>query len=90
MIGSIAPKYGYGNSLPMLVTNDSLTTACLAANLNAVCLDFVARQKIQGTNLNLYMVEQLPVIAPEDYDRQFGNTTARALGRVHTNAVHRG
>ena len=33
VIGSIAPKYGYGNSLPMLVTNDSLTTACLAANL---------------------------------------------------------
>ena len=83
VIGSIAPKYGYGNSLPMLVTNDSLTTACLAANLNAVCLDFVARQKIQGTNLNLYMVEQFPVIAPEDYDRQFGNTTARALVRDH-------
>ena len=83
VIGSIAPKYGYGNSLPMLVTNDSLTTACLAANLNAVCLDFVARQKIQGTNLNLYMLEQFPVIAPEDYDRQFGNTTARDLVRDH-------
>ena len=83
VIGSIAPKYGYGNSLPMLVPNDSLTTAYLVANLNAVCLDFVARQKIQGTNLNLYMVEQLPVIAPEDYDRQFGNTTARDLVRDH-------
>ena len=83
VIGSIAPKYGYGNSLPMLVTNDSLTTACLAANLNAVCLDFVARQKIQGTNLNLYMLEQFPVIAPEDYDRQFGNTTAQDIVRDH-------
>ena len=57
--------------------------ACLAANLNALCLDFVARQKAQGTHLNWYTVEQLPVIAPADYDRQFGETTARALVRDH-------
>ena len=36
------------------------------------------------TNLNLwYIVEQLPVIAPEDYDRQFGEKTARDLVRDH-------
>ena len=57
--------------------------ACLAANLNALCLDFVARQKAQGTHLNWYTVEQLPVIAPEDYDRQFGEKTARDLVRDH-------
>ena len=34
MIGSIAPKYGYRNSLTMLLPNDSLTTAWLVANLN--------------------------------------------------------
>ena len=45
--------------------------------------DFVARQKAQGTHLNWYIVEQLPVIAPGDYDRQFGNTTARELVRDH-------
>ena len=28
-------------------------------------------------------VEQLPVIAPKDYDRQFGSTTARDLIRDH-------
>ena len=83
VIGSIAPKYGYGNSLPMLVPDDAQAATCLVANLNALCLDFVARQKIQGTNLNLYMVEQLPVIAPEDYGRQFGNTTARDLVGDH-------
>ena len=28
-------------------------------------------------------VEQLPIIAPGDYDRKFGNTTARELVRDH-------
>ena len=83
VIASIAPKYGYGNSLPMLVPDDAQAATCLMANLNALCLDFVARQKVQGTHLNWYIVEQLPVIAPEDYDRQFGNTTARDLVRDH-------
>ena len=83
VIGAIAPKYGYGNSLPMFVANASLTTACLAANLSSFCLDFVARQKIQGTNLNLYMLEQFPVIRPVDYDRELGDTTVRDLVRDH-------
>ena len=53
------------------------------ANLNAMCVDFVSRQKAQGTHLNWYIVEQLPVIAPADYDRTFGETTARDLVRDH-------
>ena len=83
VIASIAPKYGYGNKVPLLIPDDALTATYVVANLNAVCLDFVARQKIQGTTLNLYIAEQLAVIAPEDYDREFGNTTARDLVRDH-------
>ena len=33
--------------------------------------------------MNWYIVEQLPVIAPADYDRAFGSTTARDLVRHH-------
>ena len=33
--------------------------------------------------MNLFVLEQLPVIAPGDYDRQFGDTTARDLVRDH-------
>ena len=83
VIASIAPKYGYGNKVPLFIPDDSLTTVYLVANLNSVCLDFVARQKIHGTSLNLYIVEQLPIIASGDYDRQFDNTTARDLVRDH-------
>ena len=40
-------------------------------------------RRFKGTSLNWYIVEQLPVIAPGDYDRQFGSTTARDLVRDH-------
>ena len=55
----------------------------LVANLNAMAFDFVARQKVHGQTLNLFIVEQLPVIAPAGYDRRFGAATARDLVRDH-------
>ena len=53
------------------------------ACLNSFPFDFVARQKVQGQHLNWYIVEQLPVIEPDDYDRRFGTTTAREIVRDH-------
>ena len=55
----------------------------IVANLNATPFDFVSRQKVPGNNFTLYLLEQLPVIAPEDYDRRFGDMTARDLVRDH-------
>ena len=83
VIASIVPWAGYGNTVPLLLSADPLATAYLMANLNAICVDFVARQKAQGTHLNWYIVEQLPVIAPDAYDQKFGNKTARDLIRDH-------
>ena len=87
-IASLVPLVGLGNTLPILVNDPGVqpnpdTIFKLLANLNSFCLDFVARQKAQGTHLNWYIVEQLPVISPADYDRQFGDTTARELVRDH-------
>ena len=83
VISTVIPWSGIGNKIPIFVAEDPTVTTCLVANLNAISLDFVARQKIQGTSLNLYIVEQLPVVADGDYDRRFGNTTARELVREH-------
>ena len=83
VIASIVPWAGYGNTVPLLLSADPLATACLMANLNAICVDFVTRQKAQGTHLNWYILEQLPVIAPDAYDQKFGNKTARDLIRDH-------
>ncbi|MDE2931234.1 MAG: hypothetical protein OXQ27_09945 [Chloroflexota bacterium] len=79
-----ASLVGNGNSqVEDSSISGSEVVSCLVANLNTLCLDFIARQKIQGTNVNWYIVEQLPVIAPDAYDRWFGQTTARALVRDH-------
>ncbi len=81
VVAAAIPQVGCGNSLPVLV-EESLSgrnAACLLANLSSFGLDYVARQKVQGANLNWYIVEQLPVIAPADYDRKFGTMTAGEL-----------
>ncbi len=87
MIAAIVPHAGCGHTLPVLLPSESGFdedgTACLLANFNSLAFDYVARQKVQGTHLTWYTVEQLPVIAPADYDRAFGATTARDLVRDH-------
>ncbi|MDE0197365.1 MAG: hypothetical protein OXK78_04165 [Caldilineaceae bacterium] len=86
MIATVAPKVGFGDSVFLLMPEEKMTatgTCNLVANLCSLSLDYVIRQKLQGTNLSWYIVEQLPVIAPADYDRAFGATTARDLVRHH-------
>ena len=88
MIASIIPRVGAGHSLNLLVLPDliefaALYASSLVANLNSMAFDFVSRQKVPGNNFTLYILEQLPVIAPEGYDLRFGEVTARELVRDH-------
>ena len=87
MIASIIPRVGAGNKVPLLLPQDANsdidTMAHLLANVNCVPFDYVVRQKIQGTAMNWYIVEQLSVIDPDDYDRRFGDKTAREIVRDH-------
>ena len=45
VIASLVPRAGYGNTIPLLVGIGAMDNAQLVANLNSMCLDFVARQK---------------------------------------------
>ena len=92
VIAAIVPRAGFGNSIPILSSTNGPETdilngdgdiSLLVANLDAVAFDFVARQKIQGTHLNLYILEQLPVIAREDYGVHFGDKTAQDIVQDH-------
>ena len=47
----------------------------LSANINSMAYDYFARQKVQGQNVNWFIVEQLPLIVPSAYSRSLGNTT---------------
>ena len=86
MIAAIGPYAGYemnANNIHLPSRNRSATCCCIVANLNSVPLDYVVRRKMQGTTLNWFIIEQLPVIAPADYERQLGNKTARDMVRDH-------
>ena len=87
MIAAAIPLVACGHTLPILVSDngslDAVKAACILGNLNGFSFDYIARQKVQATHLTWYIIEQLPVIAPSDYGRQFGNTTARELVRNH-------
>ncbi len=86
MIAAFGPQAAYEVNANNILFNeqlDSVSYCCLLSNLNCIPYDYVVRQKMQGTTLNWYIVEQLPVIAPADYDRSFGATTARDLIRNH-------
>ena len=86
-VATIIPWNGVSYTLPMLLPIKDLFSASAAAyflsTLTSFCFDYVARQKLQGASMSLASLEQLPVIAPTDYDHCFGSTSARDLVRDH-------
>ncbi len=59
------PAVGVGNSLPLL---SAPRLPLLLAALASLPVDFLARCKHAGANLNFFKLEQLAVPAPQDYD----------------------
>jgi hypothetical protein len=74
MIACIAPGFGFGNKLPLWIPEDgheigyAKTAPLMLANFNAFAFDFVTRQKLQGQTLNLFIVEQLPMITRQQFE----------------------
>jgi hypothetical protein len=82
-IAALLPTVAFGNKVPLLLREGETSDEwLLAANLNSTPFDYVTRQKVQGQTLNLFIVEQLPVIVPERfYDTKFGSSSATDLLR---------
>lgn len=81
LIAAIVPQVAAGNKLPLLDDLDARESALLIGNLNSIPCDYLARNKIQSRNLNKYILEQLPIIPPSAYTREFGPKTAAAIVR---------
>ncbi len=86
MIAAIIPGTAAGNKLPMLLPDGIATNTeyvavapLLLANLNSMAFDFVTRQKVQSTSINLFILEQLPVIAPARFDEPLPAAFATAM-----------
>jgi len=68
VISSFIPLNGVGHTSPLIfsATRPELVAA-LQANLSAIALDFVARQKIGGAHLTYGYLNQLPILPPAAY-----------------------
>lgn len=67
VIFSVIPATAVGNTMPLINFNkkSAKEICCFIANMNSIVLDYIARQKLGGTALNFFIINQLPVIPPE-------------------------
>jgi len=64
-IATIIPNYPSVYTLNLILNISAIEAIFLVSNLNSFTLDFVARQKISGSSLKQYVLEQLPIV---DFD----------------------
>ena len=72
-ISGVVPLSALGNSLIMVKPGSAVSgkkIACLIGNLCSMVLDAIARWKVSGTNLNLFLVQQFPVLPPSSYSEE--------------------
>jgi hypothetical protein len=70
VIASVVPRTAVGNSLALLFFSNTLSAfhcSVFLANVCALVFDYVARQKMGGTNFNFFIPKQLPVLPPAAY-----------------------
>jgi hypothetical protein len=70
MVTSVIPRTAAGHSIFLMLPSSRVSlSALLPASLSSFVLDFVTRQKMAGSNLNFFLVKQLPVLPPTIYDQ---------------------
>jgi hypothetical protein len=68
VIAAVYPAMAIGHSIRNLFVVDQPRIAiAFIACLSSLVLDYVARQKVAGTNLTVEIVQQLPVLPPSYY-----------------------
>jgi hypothetical protein len=85
-IVTLVPKVGFGNSGYLLFMQSAAERiASLLACTNSRVVEFAARQKIGGANLNKFIVEQFPILAPAQlHDEHIKLITPRVLELTYT------
>ncbi len=70
LIAACAPLAGFTNHFILVGSAEpARRQVCLLGNLNSFVFDYCARQKIGGVTLNFFIVEQLPTLPPDAYDK---------------------
>ena len=84
-IPAFLPRVAVGITFPLMFPRVSPTlAAALIASQSSVVLDFVSRQKIGSTDMNLFIWKQLPVPSPAMLEPHTWFLTPRVLELVYT------
>ena len=68
---SALPLAGVGNSINVVLGLTPRQYLALLANGNSFIFDYTCRQKMSGMNVNIWIMEQLPVIPESKYNQPF-------------------
>jgi hypothetical protein len=69
-IFSVIPRVGVNHKAPIILPSEQLPvlqTPCLISVFDSLVFDFVARQKVGGTSLSYFILNQLPVLPPDAF-----------------------
>ena len=91
VIASVFPRAGAGHTLPMaFAMAEQDLTRVLVAQLALLPFDYAARQKLAGTHMTYFYLEQLPVLAPQQFSQEdMSFITPRVLELTYTSHVMR-
>jgi hypothetical protein len=67
VILALLPYSGVGNNINLVLRLSAIDACCFLANGNSLVFDYTCRQKTSGTHVNVWIMEQLPVIPPSSY-----------------------
>jgi hypothetical protein len=68
VVASVISRVATGDSFFLAMPNaEAGLVAAFIGNLSSFALDYAARQKLAGVNLNYYIFKQLPVLHPSTY-----------------------
>jgi hypothetical protein len=68
-IFSLVPQSGVGHTLPLVFCKSSIGSCLYFGNSNALCLDFIARQKVGGMHLTYGYLKQLAFLKADQYQK---------------------
>lgn len=86
LIATIFPASAVNHKMPLIFTGSGVREqACLLGNFNTLVLDFVARQKVGGTNLAYFFLRQFPFLTPDFYtEPRLAFVTPKVLELTYT------
>jgi hypothetical protein len=75
-IMSVLPLGAIGNTINLALGLTAIETAFLVGNVNSFAFDFSCRQKVSGTDINIWIFKQLPAIPLPRYSKACGWDTS--------------